>query len=260
MPRALFTGASGMGAQQVNVDVIANNIANVTSTGYKRQTVTFQDLFYDIQVAPGTRASDQGRNPTGTQIGNGTRVSATPRIFTQGTMEETGVATDLAIEGMGMFEVLMPDGSTAFTRAGEFRPDVNGNLVTPDGFYLQPQLTVPDGAEQISISPTGIVSVLVDGNQGTIGQITLNRFRNHSGLVGVGRNLFTESEASGAPQTGVPGDPGFGFVRSGAVEKSNVEVVTELVDLIVAQRAYEMNSKTVRAADEMLQTANDIAR
>ncbi|MFW5845733.1 MAG: flagellar basal-body rod protein FlgG [Planctomycetota bacterium] len=260
MTRTLRTGASGMAAQQLNVDVIANNIANVNTTGFKRQRVNFQDLFYETREAPGTKASDQGRNPTGTQVGNGVRVSSTPRIFTQGNLEITGVETDVAIEGDGFFEVQLPDGSVAYTRAGDFRPDVNGNLVTPQGYLLQPQITIPDNASQVSISTTGIVTVLVDNAQTDIGQITLSRFRNPSGLLGLGRNLYQETESSGAPQQGVAATPGYGIIRGGALEKGNVEVVNELVNMIVAQRAYEMNSKSVRTGDEMLQTANDIRR
>jgi flagellar basal-body rod protein FlgG len=260
MTRSLHTGASGMAAQQLNVDVIANNIANVNTTGFKKQVVNFQDLFYAIEVAPGTKSSDEGRNPAGTQVGHGTKVSSTPRIFTTGNMEITSIPTDMAIEGDGFFEVLLPDGSAAYTRAGDFRPDVNGNLVTPDGYLLQPPVTIPDTASQISVSTTGIVTVLVDGTQTDIGQINLVRFRSPTGLVGGGRNLFTETEASGPPQVGIPADPGYGMIRSGALEKSNIEVVNQLVGMIVAQRAYDMNSKSVRTADEMMRTANDIIR
>jgi flagellar basal-body rod protein FlgG len=260
MTRTLRTGASGMSAQQLNVDVIANNIANVNTTGFKHQRVNFQDLFYETREAPGTKASDEGRNPTGTQIGNGVRVSSTPRNFNQGTLEITGVETDLAIEGDGFFEVQLPDGTAAYTRAGDFRPDAQGNLVTPEGYYLQPQITIPDNTTQISVSTTGVVTVLVDGAQGDVGQVVLTRFRNPSGLVALGRNLFQETEASGSPQQGTPATPGYGLIRSGALEKANVEVVNELVNMIVAQRAYEMNSKTVRAGDEMMQTANEIRR
>lgn len=260
MTRTLRTGASGMMAQQTNVDVLANNMANVNTTGFKGQRVNFQDLFYQTRIAPGTKASDEGRNPTGTQIGNGVKVSSTPRNFSQGTIEITSVSTDIAIEGDGFFEVLLPDGTAAYTRAGDFRPDADGNLVTPEGYLLQPQITIPDNSTQISISTTGIVTVLIDGTQQDIAQITLTRFRNPSGLVGIGRNLFSESEASGDPQTGLPGTTGYGITRGGALEKANVEVVTELVNMIVAQRAYDMNSKTVKTGDEMLQTANDIAR
>lgn len=260
MPRALWTGASGMQGQQTNVDVIANNIANVNTNGFKKQRVNFQDLFYDVVASPGTRAGDQGLSPTGVQIGNGTVVSGTPRIFTSGNMEMTGIDFNMAIEGDGMFQVSLPDGTVAFTRDGDFRPDAEGNLVTADGYYLEPRITIPDQTEQISIGPTGEVVVLVNGAQSTVGSITLTRFRNPSGLIAIGRNLFRETQASGTPQTGVPGSPGYGLIRGGAIERSNVEVVSELVNLIVAQRAFELNSRSIRTADQMLQTANDVVR
>lgn len=260
MPRALWTGASGMTAQQTNVDVIANNIANVNTTGFKRQRTTFQDIFYATPQAPGARISDQGQSPTGIQIGHGTKVSGTPRIFTEGNLEITDGQFDMAIEGPGFFSVVLPDGSTAYTRAGDFRPDGDGNLVTPDGFYLDPQITIPDDADQVSISPTGVVTVIQGTSQSEVGQITLTRFANPSGLIATGRNLFIETVASGTPQTGNPGDTSFGTIRQGAIERANVEIVSELVNLIVAQRAYEMNSRTITTADEMLQQANDLVR
>ena len=257
MPRALWTGASGMIAQQVNVDVIANNIANVNTTGFKRQRTNFQDLYYDIATAPGAKASDLGRNPTGTQIGTGVKLSSTPRIFTPGNIEVTSNATDLAVDGDGFFRVTLPDGTTtAYTRAGDFRPDVNGNLVTPDGYVMPGVAGIDPAAGQVNISTTGEVT------QGdTIrGQVTLTRFINPSGLEAIGRNMFKESLASGAPEELIPGTNGVGTIRSGALEKANVEVVTELVNLIVAQRAYETNSKSIKTSDEMLRTANEIIR
>ena len=260
MPRTLWTGASGMSAQQMQVDIIANNIANVNTNGFKKQRVNFQDLFYDVVVAPGTRAGDQGQNPAGIQVGNGVRVSSTPRIFTNGNIEMTGVDTNMAIEGDGFFRVSLPDGSQAYTRAGDFRIDANGNLVTPDGYYLEPRITIPENVQQVSVGPTGTVAVLIGGAQATIGQLTLTRFRNPTGLVATGRNLYQESQASGPPEEGNPLDPGFGAVRSGALEKGNVDVVVELVNLIAAQRAYELNTRTITTADRMMQTANEIAR
>jgi len=260
MPRSLFTGASGMEAQQTNVDVISNNIANVNTTGYKKQRADFQDLFYEIVRAPGARAGDLGRNPSGIQLGHGVRLAATPRTFTGGVLETTGIQTDMAIEGDGFFQVTLPDGSQAYTRAGDFRPDGEGNLVTPDGYFLEPQISIPEGTQQITISPTGVVEVLVDNQQSQVGEIQLTTFRNPSGLVGLGRNLFQETEASGDPIEGTPGDAGFGLVRGGALEKSNVDVVVELVNMILAQRAYELNSRSIQTSDQMLQTANEIAR
>lgn len=260
MPRALWAGASGMAAQQTNVDLIANNVANVNTSGFKRQRADFQDLFYETRVAPGARTGDQSQNPTGVQIGTGVNLISTTRIFGEGSIEPTGKDTDLAIAGDGFFEVSLPDGSTAFTRAGDFRIDANGSLVTPDGYFLVPNITVPDGASQVSVAQTGTVTALVNGAETGIGTLTLTRFRNNSGLNAIGRNLFQESPASGAPQQGTPGSGGLGTLVQGSLEKSNVEVVTELVNLIVAQRAYEMNSRTVKASDEMLQTANEIVR
>ena len=260
MPRALFTGASGMAAQQTNIDVIANNIANVNTTGFKRQRVNFQDLFYDIVESPGSTSPGQGVTPAGVEIGNGVIISSTPRNFSAGSVENTGVDTNMAIEGDGFFEVLLPDGTSAYTRAGDFLPDRDGNLVTPDGYLLQPQLTIPDETVQVSIGSTGDVTVVVNGVQSSIGNVNLTRFQNPSGLIALGRNLFSETAASGTPQQGTPGTPGFGVIRGGAIEGANVEVVNELVNMIVAQRAFEMNSKSVRASEEMMRTANDIVR
>ncbi len=260
MPRSLWTGASGMIGQQSSVDVIANNIANVNTTGFKRQRVNFQDVFYDVQAMPGIQAGSLGRNPTGVQIGNGVVVSSTPRIFTQGNVEPTGKGTDVAIEGEGFFQATLPDGSVAYTRAGEFAPDANGDIVTPDGYFLEPRINIPDGATQVGVSTTGQVTGLVNGAETTFGQITLANFRNPAGLVSTGRNLFVESVGSGAATVGNPGDTGYGTVRNGVLEKANVEAVTELVNLIVAQRAFDMNSKSVKTSDEMLRTANELVR
>lgn len=260
MPRSLFTGASGMGAQQTNVDIISNNIANVNTVGYKKQRADFQDLFYEVVQAPGAQAGDLGRNPAGIQIGHGVRVAATPRTFTGGVIETTGIQTDMAIEGAGFYRVTLPDGSESFTRAGDFRPDGEGNLVSPDGYYLEPQITIPQDTQQVSISPTGVVEVLVNGTQSQVGQVTLSTFRNPTGLIALGRNLFQQTEASGPPTEGTPGDAGFGLIRQGALEKSNVDVVVELVNMILAQRAYELNSRSIQTSDQMLQTANEIAR
>lgn len=262
MPRALWTGASGMTAQQTNVDVIANNLANVNTTGFKRQRANFQDLFSDMPVSPGVRAQGQGYNPTGIQIGNGVRLSSTPRIFTPGNIEPTGIAYDMAIEGEGFFEVTRPDGTSAYTRAGDFRPDSDGRLVTPDGYYLNPSITVANDATNYSVSQTGEVTVMLPGSvtPQIIGQMTMARFVNPAGLVSIGRNLFVESIGSGTPQVGQPAQNGFGTLRSGSLEKANVEAVTELVNLIVAQRAYEMNSKSIKTSDQMLQTANELVR
>jgi flagellar basal-body rod protein FlgG len=251
-----------MSAQQTNVDVIANNLANVNTVGFKRQRANFQDMFYDLPVTPGVRAGDQGRNPTGTQIGNGVRLTATPRIFSPGNMEPTGIAYDMSIEGEGFFEVTRPDGTSAYTRAGDFRPDSDGRLVTPDGYYLTPNITIAPDATNFSVSQTGEVTVLLPGSvtPQVIGQLTLSRFVNPAGMIAIGRNLFVESIGSGTPQVGQPAQNGFGTIRGASLEKANVEAVTELVNLIVAQRAYEMNSKSIKTSDEMLRTANELVR
>jgi flagellar basal-body rod protein FlgG len=262
MPRALWIGASGMTAQQTNVDVVANNLANVNTTGFKKQRAEFQDLFYQIETMPGVRAGDQGRNPTGTQIGNGVRLSGTPRIFSEGTIEPTGVNYDMAIEGDGFFEVTLPDGTSAYTRAGNFRPDADGRMVSSDGYYLVPNITIPTDASNFAVSQTGEATVMLPGSTTpqVIGQLTLTRFINPAGLTAIGRNLFTESPGSGTAQTGTPASSGFGTIQNQALENANVEAVSELVNLIVAQRAYEMNSKSIKTSDEMLQTANDLVR
>jgi len=260
MPRALWTGASGMAAQQINVDVISNNIANVNTVAFKGQRADFQDLFYDITAAPGVRAGDTGRNPTGSQIGNGVRLSSTPRIFTPGSIQATGQSTNMAIVGDGFFSVTLADGTTAYTRAGNFSPDSDGHLVTPDGYLLTPNITIPATASQVSVSATGEVTALTPGNTQpqVIGTLQLTRFINPPGLLDRGQNLYQESAASGQPQVGTPGANGLGTILGGNLEQSNVQVVTELVNLIVAQRAYDMNSKSIQASNQMLETANQM--
>jgi flagellar basal-body rod protein FlgG len=249
-----------MAASQTRVDVIGNNIANVATTGFKKQRVRFQDLFYDVMKAPGTPTTNGGENPAGVQVGNGVEVADTPRIFTQGRIEPTSLETNMAIEGPGFFRVQLPDGTEAYTRAGDFRPDSNGDLVNPEGFYLLPRINIPEDAEQVSISTTGNVLAMVNGQQQDVGQVTITKFRNPAGLIGVGRNLFVETEASGNPTEGQPLDDGFGGIRGSALEISNVDVVVELVGLILAQRSYELNSRTVSTSDEMLQTASQIGQ
>ena len=260
MPRALWTGASGMAAQQTSIDLIANNIANINTSGFKRQRADFQDLFYDVQRTPGMRNGDTSTNPTGVQIGTGVHLVGTTRLFSAGSIEATGNATDMAIAGEGFFRVVVPDGSFRYTRAGDFRVDSNGDLVTPDGYYLDPRITVPDGATSVAVGDTGEVTALVNNAITSLGTVTLSRFRNPAGLMADGRNLFLATDASGPAQDGNAGSTGFGIIRGGQLEKANVEIVTELVNMIVAQRAYEMNSRSVRTADSMLQTANELIR
>ena len=260
MPRALWTGASGIAAPQTNVDVVSNNIANVNTVGFKLQRADFQDLFYDISAAPGVRAGDQGRNPTGSQIGNGVRLSSTPRVFTPGSIQATGQSTNMAIVGDGFFAVTLADGTTAYTRAGNVAPDSDGHLVTPDGYLLTPNITIPATASQVSVSATGEAIALTPGNTQpqTISTIQLTRFINSPGLIDRGQNLYQESAASGQPQVATPGANGMGTILGGTLEESNAQVVTELVNLIVAQRAYDMNSKSIQASNQKLETANQL--
>ena len=260
MSRSLWSGASGMAASQTRVDVIGNNIANVSTTGFKKQRVRFQDLFYDIVKAPGTPTTNGGENPAGIQVGNGVEVSDTPRIFSQGRIEPSNIQTNMAIEGPGFFRVQLSDGTEAYTRAGDFREDSNGDLVSTEGFYLLPRINIPQDAQQVSISTTGEVVAIVNGQQQNLGTVTISKFRNPSGLIGIGRNLFVETEASGPATEGQPLDDGFGGIRGSALEISNVDVVVELVGLILAQRAYELNARTVSTSDEMLQTAGQIGQ
>lgn len=260
--RALWTAASGMQAQQLTLDVIANNLANVQTAGFKRSRVDFQDLVYEILQAPGA-ASAQGQEvPTGFQIGHGSRAVATQRLFTKGDLQQTGNTFDLAIEGDGLFEITQANGDAAYSRAGTFKKDSTGRLVTSDGFVLQPQITIPQNALAVTIGVDGIVSATIAGQTAPqqLGTIQLARFANPAGLVSLGRNLFVPTQASGEATPGTPGADGLGTLLQGFVESSNVNVVEEMVGLIVSQRAYEINSKAIRTADEMMQTANNLIR
>jgi flagellar basal-body rod protein FlgG len=262
MIRALFTAATGMTAQQLSIDTVANNLANVNTTGFKRSRVDFQDLLYQTHRMPGTPTAQGADAPTGTQVGGGTRPSSTQRIFTQGDFQRTDNPLDLVIEGDGFFQVLRGDGSTAYTRAGSFRKDGNGRLVNPDGFALQPEITIPNQAIDVQVGTDGVVSVTLAGNNTPqqVGTIELARFVNPAGLNSIGRNLYLPTAASGTALTGAPGSQGFGTLSQGYVEMSNVKVVEEMVNLIIGQRAYEAGSKAVQSADEMLQLANNLRR
>ena len=256
--QALRTAATGMAAQQLNVEVISNNIANMNTIGFKRQSAVFEDLLYQTQEQPGVQSSDQGTVvPTGVQIGAGVQAGSVYRITGQGTLTNTGNSLDIAINGAGYFQVLMPDGSTAYTRAGNFSVNAQGQIVTADGYLVQPTITIPQGSSNISISQQGQVQVTTPGNTTptVVGQLTLATFLNDAGLDAIGNNLFDESAASGAATVGNPGSAGVGVVMQGYTEASNVDPVTEITNLIVAQRAYEMNSKVVTTADQMLSTA-----
>jgi flagellar basal-body rod protein FlgG len=261
--RALFTAATGMAAQELNVQVISNNIANMRTTGYKKQTASFQDLIYDHVRRVGAQASDQGTIlPVGVDIGGGVKTVGTPRLMTQGTLSPTGGDLDLAVRGEGFFKVQMPDGTFTYTRDGTFTTDNTGRIVTSQGNPVQPTITIPQGASGLTVSVQGQVTVTVPGSTTPtlLGQIGLTRFINKTGLQPIGDNLFTETPASGAPQDGVANADGFGDLQQGNLEQANVEVVSEMSDLIAAQRAYEMNSKVMGAADQMLQTAAALFR
>ncbi len=263
MIKALFTSATGMNAQQTLVDVTANNLANVNTTGFKRSQADFADLIYITERSPGADAAQGLQVPTGLQIGSGVRVAGTTKLFSEGTLENTSNQFDVAIEGQGFFQITLPDGSIRYTRDGAFRLNRDGSLVTADGFLLQPQITIPPDAVSVGIGADGTVSVITSGAPNTstpVGQITLTRFVNPAGLSNEGRNLFAESAASGSPQIATPGQNGAGFLRQGFLERANVDVVRELVNLILAQRAYEFNTRAVRTADEMLSNTNNLTR
>jgi len=262
MIRALWTAASGMEAQQLNVDVIANNLANVNTTGFKRSRADFQDLLYQTLRDAGASSSNSTIYPTGMQIGLGTRNAAIQKIFQQGEFQQTQNPMDFAIEGRGFFQILQPNGETGYTRAGSFKQDEQGRLVTSDGFPLIPQITIPADAMNITIGSDGTVSVVQAGQNAStqIGQIQLVAFPNPSGLRSIGRNLYTETISSGSPTTGTPGENGIGTIAQGFLELSNVSISEELINMIVGQRAYEINSKAIQTADEMMQTANNAKR
>jgi flagellar basal-body rod protein FlgG len=253
--QALRTAATGMLAQEMNVNVISNNVANMRTTGYKRQRAEFQDLLYQNLRRMGTTTSEQGTMvPTGIQVGTGVRVAATARTHSQGTTQSTERDYDLAVRGEGYFRISLPDGRTAYTRDGSFQLDAEGRLVTKDGYQLDPAITIPPNAQSVTISSAGSVQVTLQGQTQSqeVGQIQLSRFINKSGLESIGDNLFLETPASGAPQTANPGAEGNGNLLQKYLEEANVNAVSEIADLIAAQRAYEMNSRVVRSADEML--------
>lgn len=262
MIRSLWTAATGMAAQTVNVDVISNNLANVNTAGYKRGRANFQDLMYQQLKAPGAEASAAGNQiPTGIQIGLGVQTASVQSVFSEGSFQQTNNPMDIAIKGKGFFQILMANGDTAYTRAGSFNIDSAGQLVTANGDVLQPAITVPTDATAVVVADDGTVSAQQPGGvSNVLGQIQLVTFPNEAGLSRLGSNLYQANNASGQPLTGNPTDPGFGSLGQGLLEMSNVNMVEEMVNLIAGQRAYEMNSKAIQAADEMLQTANSIRR
>ncbi|MHC4356285.1 MAG: flagellar basal-body rod protein FlgG [Planctomycetota bacterium] len=261
MLRAFSTAATGMTGQQKMVDVIANNLANVNTSGFKRSQVNFQDLFYLTLEEPGTEIASGINSPTGIEIGSGVRISSTTKVFTAGELQNTGNPLDIAISGDGFLQVTMPNGDIRYTRDGSLMTNANGELVTSSGYAIEPAISVPIDAVSVSIEKDGGVNFKdSSGTQSVAGTIQLARFANPSGLSSEGGNLLAENEASGTPTTGTPGENGFGTIQSGFLERSNVQMVTELVNLITAQRAYEINSRAIRAGDDMLQTANNIVR
>ncbi len=259
MFRALHSAASGMQAQQTNIDVVANNMANVNTTGFKKSRAEFQDLLYQTVRAPGGQAGTGASAPSGLQIGLGVRTAATQTMHIQGSLQQTGNSLDLAIEGNGFFQVQRPNGDIAYTRSGNLRADSDGRLTTSDGFAIEPNINIPADATAITISSTGLVSVTQPGQAQSqeVGQLQLANFANPGGLLETGRNLFAPTAASGVAVVSNPGEEGTGTLSQGFLEGSNVEVVNEMIDLIASQRAYETNQRVITAADEMLRKTTE---
>ncbi len=262
MIRSLWTSATGMQAQELNIDVISNNLANVNTSGFKKSRAEFQDLLYESMRPAGAASSADTTVPTGIQLGHGTRPSAVQKMFSQGDFQNTQNELDWAIEGDGFFQIELPNGDTAYSRSGEFKLDADGRIVNPDGFPLVPELTVPTDTISISVGMDGTVSVVQAGDATPveIGNVQLARFVNPAGLRSLGKNLYSPTNASGDEITGTPGEKGFGTLAQGFLEMSNVSVVDEMVNMITAQRAYETNSKVITTADDMLQMANNLKR
>ena len=262
MIRSLYSAATGMRAQETNMDVISNNLANVNTTSFKQVRANFQDLMYQYMLEPGAATSSSTKSPTGLQVGLGVRTVGTQKMFTQGDLTVTDNQLDIAIEGDGFFEVTLPDGSTAYTRAGNFQLDDSGQLVTADGYTLNPTITIPADAISIAIGEDGTVSVTQPGQAeaAQVGQLTGVRFINNAGLRALGKNLYKETAASGAPTAGNFGENDFGRLAQGFLENSNVSIVNEVVNMITGQRAYEAASKGITTADDMLNTAINIKR
>lgn len=260
MIRSLWISKTGLDAQQTQMDVVANNLANVSTTGFKRSRAVFEDLLYQNIRQPGAQSSQQTQIPSGLQIGTGVRPVAAERIHTQGNMQQTGNKLDVAIQGNGFFQVLMPDGTTGYTRDGSFQTDGQGQLVTASGFVVQPAMTIPANATSVTIGQDGTVSVSQPGVAAPIqiGSMQLATFINPSGLQSNGQNIYLETASSGAPSTGAPGANGTGTLGQGYIETSNVNVVEELVNMIQTQRAYEINSKAITTSDQMLQKLSQI--
>jgi len=262
MIRALFTATSGMQAETLNIDVIANNLANISTTGFKKSRTEFQDLIYQTLREPGARSTISTEIPSGIQVGLGVKPVAVNRIFTQGNFKHTGNPLDMVIEGDGFFQINLPDGNIAYSRSGNYSLDSTGRIVTQDGYPMEPSLTIPADATSITIGSDGTVSIVRPGeNTATeVGTIQLAKFINPAGLKSTGKNLFLNTQSSGDPIQGTPGLQGFGTINQGFQEMSNVDIVEELVEMIVAQRSYETNARTIRASDEMLNRAINLGR
>ena len=258
--RSLYTATTGMAAQNLNMDVIANNLANVSTSGFKKSRADFQDLLYQIMKVPGSPTSADTASPTGIQVGLGVKTGAVTKIFTEGDIVQTENKLDVAIEGNGFFQVTMPDGNIAYTRAGNFKLDSTGRITTSDGFPILPEITVPSDATELTISQTGVVSAIVGSNTTStqLGTLELATFTNSAGLIAIGRNMFRETDASGAATLGTPGSNGIGTLLQGYVENSNVNLVEEMTHMITAQRAFEINSKVISTSDQMMQTTTNI--
>ena len=255
MIRSLWIAKTGLEAQQTQMDVISNNLANVSTSGFKRSRAVFEDLLYQTLRQPGAQSSQQTSLPSGLQLGTGVRTSATEKIFTQGNLQQTSNSLDVAIQGRGFFQVLMPDGSAAYTRDGSFQVDSQGQLVTASGFPVQPAIVIPADATSVTVGRDGTVSVQQPGSAAPVqvGSMQLVSFINPAGLQSQGENLFSETAASGTPSANTPGTSGLGLINQGYVETSNVNVAEELVNMIQTQRAYEINSKAISTSDQMLQ-------
>ncbi len=262
MIRSLFIAATGMEAQKLTIDVIANNLANSNTVGFKKSKADFQELLYQDLKTPGGISAEGAQIPSGIQVGLGVRPVAVQKLFMQGDFVNTGNSLDLSIEGDGFFQILMPDGTIAYSRAGAFKLDSEGRIVTSDGYPLEPAITIPADTLTITVSSDGKITVLQPGNNTPteIGQIELARFINPGGLKATGRNLFLATASSGEPVTGMPASEGLGTITQGFIEMSNVNIVEEMVNMILSQRAYEINSKAVQTSDEMLQIANNLRR
>ncbi|MEQ8587417.1 MAG: flagellar basal-body rod protein FlgG [Thalassobaculaceae bacterium] len=259
--QSLNIAATGMNAQQMNVEVISNNIANMNTTGFKRQRAEFQDLIYQAQRRVGTASSDAGTVvPSGIQLGLGVKTAATYRVNEQGALILTDNQFDLSIRGEGYFQITLPNGDTAYTRAGSFQLDQNGTLVTPDGYTVQPGVTIPADTLAVTVNESGQVFAQIDGqiDEQNVGQLQLAIFQNPAGLENIGNNLLLETTASGTAGTGAPGAAGFGRLQQGFLESSNVDPVQEITSLITAQRAYELNSKVIETSDQMMSTVNNV--